>query len=180
MTLLLLFFLTTKVSFAEENLPTQLPLNCSELMPEPTPYLNFFEACGNKLATNATDRKYAVQIYKVLYLRKRILPETKDANPIDTLIQKTLCFYREQKEPLKAIAIDNPAFINYLKGSLPELERKVNEVVYQIESERLRKEAYEKSLQKNSVVIEKVQDQAYSAANQTFDKISKKAKQKIK
>jgi hypothetical protein len=53
-------------------------------------------------------------------------------------------------------------------------------VVYQIESERLRKEAYEKSLQKNSVVIEKVQDQAYSAANQTFDKISKKAKQKIK
>jgi hypothetical protein len=114
------------------------------------------------------------------FLIVRILPETKDANPIDTLIQKTLCFYREQKEPLKAIAIDNPAFINYLKGSLPELERKVNEVVYQIESERLRKEAYEKSLQKNSVVIEKVQDQAYSAANQTFDKISKKAKQKIK
>lgn len=168
------------VSFSEENLPTQLPLNCSELMPEPTPYINFFEACGNKLASTLEEKKYAIQVYKILYLRKKIMSETKDANPIDTLIQKTLCFYREQKEPLKAIAIDNPSFLVYLKSSLPELERKVNEVVYQIESERLRKEAYEKSLQKNNVIIEKIQDEAYKQANQSFDKISKKAKQKIK
>ena len=33
----------------------------------------------------------------------------------DVLVRKTLCFYREQKEPLKPIAYDNAEFIKFLK-----------------------------------------------------------------
>src|SRR5947209_14947948 len=76
-----------------------LPMSCAELLPDPAPYLGFFEAVGKGLV--AKDRALSKRIFRVLSLREKLAEEpdrAREGNPVDVLIRKTLCYYREQKD----------------------------------------------------------------------------------
>ena len=86
-----------------------LPMNCSELLPDPSPFTQYFEAVGRGLVSS--NRPLATKIFKVIAIRERIsdaADRQRDQHPIDVLIRKTLCFYRDTKEPLKAVTYDDP------------------------------------------------------------------------
>src|SRR5687768_12693389 len=101
----LILFLS--VSTLRAALPPQggvfmLPLSCSELLPDPGPFINFFEAVARGSVTH--DKAFSKRMFKILALREKLsnmTDRTREQNPVDDLIKRTLCFYREQKEPLK-------------------------------------------------------------------------------
>jgi len=165
-----------------ESRPTYLlPNTCQELMPDAQPYLGFMEAVA--LGGASHDKNLSQRVLRILALRTK-LNETseraRESNPIDKLIEKTLCFYREQKEPLRPVPYDDAAFTKYLKASLRELELKVEDAVYQAEVERVQKTLYETQLQKNREVVEEMRVEAENQAEKSFQRLSSSAKQKVK
>jgi hypothetical protein len=158
-----------------------LPLNCAELLPDPSPFSNFFEAIAR--GSVSSDPKLSRRLFRIISLRDKLAETsrgTRDQNPIDVLIRRTLCFYREQREPLKAITIDDPPFLFYLKSSLSDLEKKVDETVFQAELERQQRAEYERRLRDNQSIIERVQKQADTEAEKDFKRLSERARKKAK
>ena len=110
-----------------------MPLNCGELLPDSSPFINFFGAVAT--STVSSDRQLSKRLLRLMALRDRIrgtVDTNRIPNPIDTLIQKTICYYREQKEPLQPISFDNRPFVAFIKGSLKDLENKVDDLVFQL------------------------------------------------
>ena len=137
-----------------------LPLNCSELLPDIAPFTDFFEAVAK--GTVKTEPRFSKRLFKILALRGKLFESgrrMKKENPVDILIRKTLCFYREQKEPLKPISYDNPHFIAFLRSASMDLENKVDEAIFQWEFERYQRDYYEAQLDKNSKIIRKLRHQ---------------------
>ncbi len=170
-------------SFAKiESRPTYLlPTTCAELMPDAEPYIGFMEAVA--LGGAETDRNFSKRVLRILALRAKlneVSERARDANPIDHLVEKALCFYREQKEPLRPVPFDDPAFTKYLKESMRELELKVEDAVYQTELERVQRRHYELQLQKNRDLVEDLRNEAETQANRSFQRLSSSAQQKIK
>ena len=158
-----------------------LPMNCAELLPDPTPFSNYLEAVGRGLV--AEKPQLASRIFKILAIRSKVssaVDRNRDQHPIDVLIRKTLCFYRDTKEPLKPVTYDDSNFVSYLASAMPELETKVGEVVYQFELEQAQKKQFEKILEKNSHLIEKMKMEAEQKASNEIDKLVKKARNQVK
>lgn len=161
--------------------PQMLPLTCAELLPDLTPYILFFDAVGRIQV--AHDRRLSKKVYKILALRDRIndfADKGSDSNPVDTLIRKTLCYYREQKEPLKPVACDDEEFLKFLKGNIKDLETKVDDAVFQWEFERQEKREFERRAHKNQQIVDSVMREADIEADQTFDRLAQRAKKKAK
>jgi hypothetical protein len=94
-------------------------------------------------------------------------------------MRKTLCFYRESKDPLRAIPFDDPAFMKFMAASIHDVETKADEAVYQSELDRLQREEYEKRLDRNRDLIERLRQDADRSAQQSFEQLSKKARRKV-
>lgn len=159
--------------------PQLLPLTCAELLPDVTPYVLFFDAVGRGQV--AKDRRFSKRVYRVLALRDRVndfMDKGADVNPVDGLIRKTLCFYREQKEPLRAIPYDDAEFLKFLKGSIKDLESKVESAVFDWELERQERREFERRARKNQKIVDSVIREADIEADQAFDKIAQRAKKK--
>lgn len=170
-------------SFAKiETRPTYLlPTTCAELMPDAEPYLGFMEAVA--LGGAQSDRNFSKRILRILALRMKlneVSERARENNPVDKLVEKTLCFYREQKEPLRPVPFDDVPFTKYLKDSMRELELKVEDAVYQTELERVQRKHYELQLQKNRELVEDLRNEAETQANRSFQRLSTSAQQKVK
>jgi len=158
-----------------------LPNTCYELMPDASPYLGFLEAVA--LGGVSHDRNFSKRLLRILAMRSKlneVSERARESNPIDKLVEKTLCFYREQKEPLRVVPYDDEKFTAYMKTSLRELELKVEDAVYQAEVERVQKKHYEIQLQKNREVVEELKIDAEVQADKSFERLSSSAKQKVK
>jgi len=156
-----------------------LPMNCSELIPDPEPFLGFFEAIAQSQAV--ADKSLSRRILNTIALRNKLAEGwAKDANPIDGLIRKTLCFYRQQTDPLGVIPYSDPRIIAYVRKSMPQLEEKTKEVIFLVELEKAQRDAFESQIDKNRHVVQSIEAQAQKDANKIFSDISKSAKKKVR
>lgn len=158
-----------------------MPMNCVELLPDPAPYLNFFGAVARGSVTS--DRPFSRKLFRILALREKLqdyVEKNRGQNPVDILIQKTVCFYRQQKEPLKPVSSDDGVFIQFLKQSLVDLDKKVDDAVFDMEFERQQRQEYERAAQKNKGTVQMLEDEADRDADATFEKLSKKARRQVK
>lgn len=157
-----------------------LPLTCAELLPDNAPYLGFLESVANGVVVS--DREFSKRLYRVLALRQKLFESgtrARENNPIDILIRRTLCFYREQKEPLRPVPFDDTDFLKFLRGSLKELEYKIDDAVFQEEFEKYQRQQYENQLNKNRAVVERVKSEAETSAENAYERLSRTAKQKV-
>lgn len=158
-----------------------LPINCSELLPDESPFVQFFEAAARGSA--ARNKALAKRMFRVLEMRERFLKNpdlSRDENPVDVLIRKTLCYYRQQKEPLRPVSYEDQGFLAFLSGAIRELEGKVEDALFLALLEREQRLAYERELQRNRSLIESVRREASREAERAFDKIVTNAKRKAK
>lgn len=164
-----------------DNNVFMMPMNCGELLPDTTNFIGFFDSVARGVASS--DKAFSKRMLKVLSLRDKvgeIVDLNRAPNPVDTLIQKTICFYREQKEPLKPIAFDDTNFLTFLKASLKDLEGKVEDAVFNAQFEKYQREEYARKVQANRGVIEALEKEADKDADRVFDRISSNAKRKAR
>jgi len=156
-----------------------MPINCSELMPDNTPFTGYFMTVAQGAVT--TDKKLASQMFEILAL-KQTLADKKDwatkINPVEVLIRKVICFYRQEKEPLKVIPYDDQDFITFLKTAMPELETRINDAIYQIAFEKTQKKMFELRLSQNQKAVESLRKKAAGEARTTFKKLTADAAKK--
>ncbi len=158
-----------------------LPLTCAELLPDSAPFLGFLESVANGLVVS--DREFSKRLFRVLALRQKVFDSgtrARENNPVDILIRRTLCFYREQKEPLRPVPYDDSDFVKFLRGSLKELEYKIDDAVFQEEFEKYQRKQYETQLEQNRAIAERVRREAQTSADTAYDRLSRTAKQKVK
>ena len=157
-----------------------LPMTCAELLPDNGPYLGFLESVGQ--GSVGTDSDLSKRIFRLLALRAKFLDARDVApenNPVDILIRRTLCFFREQKDPLRTIPYDDGAFLRFFRTSLRELELKIDGAIFQVEVERAQRHAYESQLQRNRTVVERMRREADAVAETEYDRLTKSAKRKV-
>jgi hypothetical protein len=180
-----LLILALPLTLSAANLPKEggvfmMPMNCSELIPDNTPFINFFEAVARGSA--ADDKPFSKRLLRISSLREKMNnnPElSREENPIDILIRKTICFYREQKDPLRLIPFDDSTFTAFLKSSLRDLETKVDDLIFQAQVEHFQKKEYERKLLKNKTVIDQMEKEADKEADRSFERLSNAAKRKV-
>jgi len=170
-----------QASAFKENATYLLPLNCSELLPDNTTFLSYFEAVGRGQVIS--DKALSRKIFRVLALREK-LNSTPDlfqgTNPIDVLIRKTLCYYRQQKDALQVVTYYDPKMVSYLKENMKDLEAKVDSAIFNCQFQQETKEALEKRAKKNEALVQDYMKEAQKSANQSFEKITKEAARKAK
>jgi hypothetical protein len=170
-----------QASAFKENATYLLPLNCSELLPDNTTFLSYFEAVGRGQVIS--DKTLSRKIFRVLALRDK-LNSTPDLfqgiNPIDVLIRKTLCYYRQQKDALQVVTYYDPKMVSYLKENIKDLETKVDSAIFNCQFQQETKEALEKRAKKNEALVQDYMKEAQKSANQSFEKITKEAARKAK
>lgn len=157
-----------------------LPMTCSELLPNSDPFLKFLDSVAR--GNLGGDPAMATQIFRVLGLRNRLaelIGGKREKNPADTLIQKTLCFYRQNKDPLRPVAFDDNDFLAFLKQSLAELENRIVSAVDQKQQERFRLEEFSRRLELNRDREEVLRNAADAEAERKFQAVSEAAKKKI-
>jgi hypothetical protein len=158
-----------------------LPLECSELLPDNSPFVHFLEAVARGCLSK--EKSFAKRIFKVLATREKMTAsaqQSREQNPIDVLIRKTLCFYRENKEPLKMVPYDDVAFLAFFRTSLDVLEKQIEETIFQREFDRQQRKEYERVLMQNRELEESVRGQAEVDADRNYERISTSAKRKVK
>ena len=158
-----------------------MPLNCGELLPDSSPFINFFGAVAT--ATVTSDRQLSKRLLRLMSLRDRIrdtVDTNRIPNPIDTLIQKTICYYREQKEPLKPVTPDDAAFLKFIKGSIRDLETKVEDTIFQVEYEKFQKQEFERRAEKARSLVGNLEKEADRDADDSYDRLSNAARRKAR
>jgi len=158
-----------------------MPLNCGELLPDPTPFVGFFDSVAR--GTASEDKLLSKRLLRLISLRDKVnevADLSRQQNPVDTLIQKTVCYYRVQKEPLKAIPFDDPDFLLFIKTSLKDLETKVEDAVFNAQFEKFQKEEYARRVSANRGIIEALEKEAEKDAGRVFDRLSTNAKRKAR
>ncbi len=158
-----------------------MPLNCSELLPDTSPFIQYFESVARGAA--ASDRPFSLRVFKLLALRERLAEEdaaSRDQNPVDIIIRKSLCFYREQKEPVRPIPYDDETFVLYLKKYLKEIEIRVEKIIIQTEFEKRSRKAYEEKLTRNKATIDVLRREAEREANSVYKSLSNQAQRKLR
>jgi hypothetical protein len=180
--LLILFSgLAANASVAPEGSVYLLPMNCAELLPDSSPFLDFFDAVGRGQAQS--NRAFSESVYRILAMRDLLSRKDEKSrlhNPIDILVRKTLCFYREQKAPTGTISFDDANLIAYLKSSMKELEKSVDKAVVNAEFERKERERFEKKLLENQKYVEGVRRRANLEANRRYQKLRDEAARKLR
>jgi hypothetical protein len=157
-----------------------LPMTCSELFPETEPFAHFFEAVARGAVT--TNARLSKRMFRVLALRQKLADSGKlhkDDNPIDTILRKTGCFFRETKDPARPVPFDDAQFLKYIETSIDEVENKSEAAVYEAELARLQREEYEKRLEANQGLIDQLRQEADRAAQKSYDQLSQKARKKV-
>lgn len=180
-TLFALFAMPSRAAIIKENTVFLLPLECSELLPDSGPYLKFMEAIAR--GNLRKDKNLSKRVFKILATREKMqqsIDESHETNPVDILIRKTLCFYREKKEPLKMVPYDDPQFLAFLHGSIGDLEKKVEESIFQREYDKHQRKEYERQLGENQDLEDTIRSQAEVDADRNFDRLSKAAKRKVR
>lgn len=157
----------------------RLPTNCRELLPDQTPFLQFFESVAKGQASK--NPSFSKRLFKVLALREKLIEEIgkADGNPIELLVRQTLCFYREQRDPLRPIPYDDTDFLKFLLSGIGELEKKAEAAVLQEEVLHSERMAYETQLEKTQGVIDRVWKEAEKEAGATYSRISRAARKKV-
>src|SRR5262245_59423451 len=116
------FSLFSVAAFSAESGTYLMPMNCTELLPDNTQFVGCLDAVAKGQVT--ADRALAKRVFRLLALREKMndaASKYRDVNPIDLLIRRTLCFYREQKEPMAAVPYNNVQFVTFLRANLREL-----------------------------------------------------------
>ena len=157
-----------------------LPMTCAELLPEVDPFTFFFEAVarGAVASQNGLSRR----MFRVLALKEKLTElgkRHKEDNPIDSLIRKTLCFYRESKDPARPVPFDDAIFLTFMETALVDLERKAEDAIYQSEFSRLQREEYEKRLERNQGLIDQIRQDADRSAQKSYDQLTLQARRKV-
>ncbi len=158
-----------------------MPMGCNELLQDTTPFIQFYETVAKGLMNS--DKPTAKRLLKLLFLRQKLGDNTslhKESNPVDAMLRTSICFYREQKEPLKQVLFDDAEFVKFLKSSLPELEKRVETAIYDWELEKAQKAEYERRIRLGQSSMEAFHNQIERDADNTYEKLSKNAKQKAK
>jgi len=81
---------------------------------------------------------------------------------------------------LKPVTFDDANFISYLSSALKDVESKVDDIVYQWELDRVQKAQFEKIVEKNQHLIQKMKMEADEMAEAEVKKLSQKAKKNLK
>lgn len=158
-----------------------LPMACSELLPDTDPFVRFLDsvARGNLTSEPALSRR----IFRLMALRDKVrdtLRSGTERNPVDVMVQKTLCFYRQQKEPLKAIPYDDDGFVQFFKSSIDDLEKQVNAAIQQQQLEKFQKQEFERKLEANREREEKLRIQAQREAEKEMKRLSDSARRQAR
>lgn len=180
---LVTFFLSTPVYPAvSQDAPVyMLPKNCAELLPDTNNFTGFLKAVAVGKVTS--DKTFSRRVFRVLALRDKLADHpdrARDENPGDTLIRKTLCYFREQKRPTEAISFDDPEIVTFLREALPQLEKKIDQVVFDLSVEKAQREQFENKLERSRELVEKIQNEAEKEADASYSKLSTAAKKKVK
>lgn len=157
-----------------------MPMSCAELLQDPAPFLAYFEAVAKGQVSK--DRKFSRRMFRILSMREKLgeaTGRTREANPIDAIIRRTICFYREQKEPLKPVGFDDADFLKFMHTSLKELEDKVEDSIFQWEFERQQRREYERRLKITEGAAQAVAREAEGDAERAYDKLSAAARKKV-
>lgn len=182
--LVLWVFLSVSPAFSSalKGEPTYLlPLNCSELLPDNTTFLSFFESVGRGQVISQKD--LSQKVFRILALRDKLgqsSPADSGINPVDVVIRRTLCFYRQQKEALQPVPYYDPKFISFLKDNIRELEQKVEAVIIESQYKTFHQEMLEKRAKQNQALVEEAKRRADKSAAQTFERLTRSASQKAK
>lgn len=158
-----------------------LPLNCSELLPDHSTFLGYFESVGRGQVTR--NKRLSQRIFKVLALRQKLQDSTslyQGRNPIDALVRGTLCFYRQQKDALSPVPFDSPAIVSFISESMNELEGKVEAVILETEYRKAVGAILRKKAQMNEEIIDQEKQLAARKAQELFKVLSDKALRKAK
>lgn len=158
-----------------------LPLNCSELLPDNSAFLSFFESVGRGQVISQKD--LSQKIFRVLALRDKLAEVAKSdtgSNPIDIVIRRTLCFYRQQREALQPVPYYDAKFISFLKENIQELEQKVEAVIIESQYKVFHQEMLEKRAKQNQSLVEEAKRRADKSADQVFERLTRRASQKAK
>lgn len=177
---LMVFGFITEVPSAYAGEIFLMPMNCSELLPDNGPFIQFFDSVA--LGMLSKDRAFSKRLMRLKSLRTQVA-ETKekgrDENPVDVLMRETICFYRKTKDPLKQIPFDDPDFISFLRKSVKTLEAKVEDAIFQLEYEKFQREIFEKKTQRNQALLRSIEKEALDDAARSFQKISRAAARKV-
>ncbi|NBW99016.1 hypothetical protein EBR03_05540, partial [bacterium] len=147
------------VSFAAPTKETTylLPLNCSELLPDNTPFLSYLESVAKGQVI--TDKTLSQKIFRILALRDKLNQASglfEGPNPIDTVIRRTLCYYRQQKDALQPVPYFDPKILSFLKENIRELEKKVEAVIVECQYQVLNRERLAQKAQQEEEIQEEL------------------------
>jgi len=155
-------------------------MNCTELLPDNALFVGYLEAVAKGQVMS--DRAFSKRLFRVLSLRDKMndaAGKYRDTNPVDLLVRRTLCFYREQREPLEAVMYNDAKFIVFLKSNLKELESKIEVAILDWQMEKEQRAKYELQLQKNQVLVDLLRKEAEKEARISFDRLSLSARRKV-
>lgn len=156
-----------------------LPLNCSELLPNESSFLSYFESVGRGQV--ATNKRLSERIFRILALREKLQESSswvEGRNPIDDLIRRTLCFYRQQRDALSPVPFDSAEIVSFISQNIKELESKIEAAVLEIEYRKAKEDILKKKAQKYQQLVEKEKQIANRKARELFEALSRKAAKK--
>lgn len=154
-----------------------MPMNCAELVPDSGPFLSFFESVARGLAVN--NKIMARRLFRVLAMRDKLASETGrvgDANPVDPLIRRFLCYYREQRNPTALVSYDDGQFLAFVKKELIALEKNVDLAVYAVAVEEHNRKEFERRMRAQQNLVETLKQEADEEAALVFERAAKQAK----
>lgn len=158
-----------------------LPLNCSELLPDNSTFVSYFDSVGRGQVT--ADKKLSQKIFRILALREKLNDSPglfEGLNPVDVVIRRTLCFYRQQRDALQPVPYYDPKMLSFLNENIKELEKKVEAVILECQYKRMSKELLESRAKKNQALVDSEKKQAEKTAGQVFDKLNQQAARKAR
>jgi hypothetical protein len=78
------------------------------------------------------------------------------------------------------VPYDDPAFGRYLKTALGDLESQVERAVFEWEYEKLQRQDFERQLELNTNVVNRLREQADVDADRIFERVSREARRKVR
>lgn len=158
-----------------------LPLNCTELLPDNTPFVSYFELVGKGQVLS--NKPFSRRVFKILALRDQLNSAAhlfEGSNPVDIMIRRTLCFYREQKDALQVVPYYDPKMVAFLSDGMKDLEKKVETVILDLQLQSLNKERLARRAKQNEALVQTEKKMAEKSAIQVFERINQQAAQKVK
>lgn len=158
-----------------------LPNTCNELIADAGPYIGFLEAVAQGVV--GSDPTLAKKILRVLALREELLRENdmaRGVNPVDALVRRTLCYYREQIEPVAPVQFNDASFVRFMRDSIGQLNSKVEDAVFEVVLQDAEEKELERKLERNRRRADKMRAEAERSAEKSFKRIAKAAQSKVR